>query len=91
MTVIDSGTRTLLTTREESLYVSTEEWGQPPASHQVTEILVGQRTEEQGEPGTIYATTRSTHTEMDPELEAEFAAWDLASDEALANFEAELG
>lgn len=89
MIVIDSGTKTLTKTHG-SLYVSSEEWGQPPASHQVTEIVANRGTEEESQPGSIYVTTGPPHMAIDPGLEAEFAAWDIASDEALLNFEAGL-
>lgn len=89
MTIIDSGTRTL--TREpETLYASSEEWGQPPASHQIIEIQAGQDTDEKLKSESIYVATGPAKATVDPELEAEFAAWDIASDEALLSFETEL-
>lgn len=87
--MIDSGTRTLTGTGE-SLYVASEEWGQPPASHHVIEIR-DDRTSDEGRPAeSIYVQTGSTAMVAEPGLEAEFAGWDIASDEALLSFEASL-
>jgi hypothetical protein len=89
MIVIDSGTRTL-TRRGETLYVSSEEWGQPPASRHIIEMQARQGTDADSQSESIYVATGPAEVSVDPELEAEFAAWDIASDEALLNFEAEL-
>jgi hypothetical protein len=90
MTVISSATRTL-SRSSETLYVTSEEWGQPPASHQVIEIQANQDTGEQPQNESVYVAIGPVQPVVDPELEAEFAAWDRASDEALFNFEAGLG
>ncbi len=89
MTVMDSGTRTLTRTYE-TLYVGSEEWGQPPASQHVIEIRRDRGGEGKQQSESIYVTTGPVDSVADRDLEAEFAAWDMASDEALLSFEAGL-
>ena len=89
MIVIDSGSETV--TRGHALLdVRSEEWGQPPASHQAAEILADLRVEERPEHGSIYVAAGPVEELPDRQLEIEFAAWDAASDEALLRFEAGL-
>jgi hypothetical protein len=91
MSTIDS--RTVTIQRDAPVYVSSEpqdsEWGQPAASHYVFTIdgnrLLGQPIAEAYLP-----SPSSDILPVDPRLAAEFEAWDAASDEALANFEAML-
>lgn len=73
------------------IYVTSEsrdsDWGQPEASHyRFTVIdcrLLGQLI------GGVYLSSSSVQP-IDPDLEAEFEAWQAARDEALRNFEAPL-
>ena len=89
MTVISSATRTV-TRSWETFYIGSEEWGQPPASHTLIIIQGDRDTEEQPQASSIYVATGPIGAAIDAELQAEFAAWDRASDEALWNFEAGL-
>jgi hypothetical protein len=89
MSAIDS--RTVTVQRDVPMYISSEppdsEWGQPPASHYVFTI-VGNRLLGQPIAGASLPSPSSDILPVDPLLAAEFEAWDAASDEALANFEA---
>ena len=89
MTVFTSATRTV-SRSDESFYVGSEGWGQPPASHHVIDIQGGQHADEEPQASTIYVATGPAAAVPDAELQAEFAAWDRASDEALLDFEAGL-
>ncbi|MFQ5794964.1 MAG: hypothetical protein ACE5JP_07940 [Candidatus Bipolaricaulia bacterium] len=91
MTAVDSRTPTV--EHEAFVYVTSEpkdsEWGQPAASYYefttVGTTLRGQLIAE------VYlASSSSDIPPIDLHLAAELEAWDAASDEALANFEATL-
>jgi len=77
---------------EEPVYVTSEPsdsdaWGQPPANHYV--MVMGSL----GEPiAGVYvpALPLDAFPVIDPQLALELEAWEAASDEALARFEAEL-
>lgn len=79
---------------EEPVYVTSspgddDAWGHPP----VNQYIVVVRVRSLGEPiAGVYVPTLSLHTPsvIDPQLALEFAAWEAASDEALAHFEAKL-
>lgn len=79
--------------RERAIYVTSEspdsEWGQPAASH-FHFIREGSTLRGQPIAGTYLAVTPSESFPITPELAAEFEGWEALSDEALANFEAEL-
>ena len=91
MIVDDS--RTAIIGHDAPVYVTSEpqdsEWGQPAASRYeftiVDNTLYGQPI------GVVYVPSPSSDIlPVDPYLAAELEAWDAASDEALANFEATL-
>ena len=90
MTILSSATRTVATSRE-SFCVYSEEWGQPPASHHLIQIQGDEGPEGEPQDGSIYVATGPIEAVKDAQLEAEFAAWERASDEALLGFEAGLG
>jgi len=91
MNTIDS--RTLTVRHDTPVYVSSEprdsEWGQPPASHYVFST-VGARLFGQPIAGVYLLSPSSGISSIDSHLATEFEAWDAASDEALASFEATL-
>ncbi|MGQ9625281.1 MAG: hypothetical protein ACUVV0_00035 [Anaerolineae bacterium] len=74
-------------------YVTSEpqdsEWGQPAASYYVFTIA-GNRLLGQPIAGVYLPSPLSDIPPVEPLLALEFEAWDAASDEALANFEATL-
>ena len=81
-------------TTEDSVYVTSEpaelNWGQPSASRYYF-YQVGNRLKGTLIPGTYAAVEQSWSSHVKNwELGLEFAIWDLLSDEALFNFEAEL-
>ena len=93
MIAIDSRTPIVMGRYQVPIYVTSEpqdsEWGQPAASHYeftvVDNTLYGQPIME------IYLPRAPSDIwPVDPYLAAELEAWDAASDEALANFEAML-
>lgn len=91
MIVDDSRTQTVK--RDIPVYVTSEprdsEWGQPSASHYVF-VVVGNRLRGQPISDVYLPLTPSDISPVGSGLAAEFEAWDAASDEALANFEASL-
>ena len=91
MSAINS--RTITVQYDTPVYVSSEpqdsDWGQPAASRYVFKI-VSKRLLGQPIAGVYLASSSSDILPVDPLLAAEFEAWDAASDEALANFEATL-
>jgi len=96
MTRIDSRTETVV--KVASSYITSapiedDRWGQPPASQYVF-TLVGDTLHGQLISGTeeVHVPSRSLEylPIIDPQLDMEFQAWDMLSDEALMNFEREL-
>lgn len=99
MTIIDSGTQTVV--EVASPYINSapmdvdRPWGQPPASHHVfffvDDTLRSQLISDTEE--IIYASSHHAEypLEIEPQLDLEFQVWDILSDEALLNFERDLG
>ncbi|MFO7742346.1 MAG: hypothetical protein R6X31_08545 [Anaerolineae bacterium] len=86
---MDSGSRNA-TAKPEIPYARSEEWGQPPASQQIIEVRVRRGVDAKTQSDSMYVATGPAEAHVDAELEAEFAAWDIASDEAFLDCEAEL-
>lgn len=91
--MIASDSRTMTVEHDAPVYVSSEprdsEWGQPAASYYVF-TMVGSRLLGQPIAGVYLPSLSSDLPPIDPLLAAELEAWEAASDEALANFEATL-
>lgn len=88
--MIAPDSRSATASSNKTLYVTSESqensWGQPPASHYVLFVRDNRLV---GEPiAGVYATSPSADVNFSQaRLTAEFAAWEVASDEALLNFE----
>ncbi|HEC33704.1 MAG TPA: hypothetical protein ENI37_03185 [Chloroflexi bacterium] len=91
MTVLDSRTQTIGV--DTLVYATSEpessEWGQPPASHYFFTII-GTTLHGQLISGVYPSPGLAIPSVVDPQLAAELEAWDAASDEVLAAFEAGL-
>lgn len=87
--MMDSGSRNA-TRKLEILYARSEAWGQPPASQQIIEVRARRGVDAKTQSDSIYVATGPAELCMEAGLEAEFASWDMASDEALLDWEAEL-
>lgn len=91
MNTVDS--RVISVERRRSVYVTSEpqgsDWGQPAASQYRFEAIGGAL---RGAPvaSLYWPPRRSEHEFDDSGLTLELEAWEAASDEALANFEASL-
>ncbi|MEW6232658.1 MAG: hypothetical protein AB1566_10150 [Chloroflexota bacterium] len=91
--MIANDSRTLTIGEDVPKYVTSEpresEWGQPAASYYVFTI-VGTTLRGQPIAGVYLPSPSLDILPVDSRLAAELEAWDAASDEALANFEATL-
>ena len=91
--MIADDSRTQTVKRDVPVYATSEprdtEWGQPSASHYVF-VVVGNRLRGQPIADIYLPLALSDILPVGSDLAAELDAWDAASDEALADFEASL-